>query len=114
MRERGMFIGGGEFHTELKRRVAAQLTPDLIRRGRWRASFKGLFVIAWALGSWTFLVFFADELSNCRIEKVLLDLHVQRERHVDLFGHLLAFGPFLRLAECGQQLLHLAVVGFEN
>ena len=60
MRERGMFIGGGEFHSELKRRVAAQLTPALIRRGRWRASFKGLLLIAWALGSWAFLVFAAS------------------------------------------------------
>ncbi len=60
MRERGMFIGGGEFHSELKRRVAAQLTPALIRRGRWRASFKGLVLIAWALGSWAFLVFAAS------------------------------------------------------
>ena len=60
MRERGMFIGGGEFHSELKRRVAVQLTPALIRRGRWRASFKGLLLTAWALGSWAFLVLVAD------------------------------------------------------
>ena len=60
MGERAMFTGGGEFQRELKARVAAQLTPARIRRGRWSATGKGAILCLWALGSWALLVFVVD------------------------------------------------------
>jgi linoleoyl-CoA desaturase len=55
-----MFAGGGEFQRELRRRVAEQLTPERVRRGRWFVSIKGAVIGLWAVGSYVGLVFLAD------------------------------------------------------
>ncbi len=59
MAEQAMFTGGGEFQRELKRRVAAELTPDRVRRGRWQISLKGVVLVTWAVGSYLALLLLA-------------------------------------------------------
>ena len=51
-----MFTGGGEFQAELRRRVAATLTPRRVRRGQIRFVAKAALMIGWAASSYLALL----------------------------------------------------------
>ena len=62
MGERALFSGGGEFHREIRSRVAAALPESRVRRGRYDAAFKSAILGAWAIGSYLALLFVADRV----------------------------------------------------
>lgn len=55
----GVFRGGGDFQRDVRALVASTLSPDDIRRGRRRFHIKAAIIVAWALASYVFLVWFS-------------------------------------------------------
>jgi linoleoyl-CoA desaturase len=51
-----MFSGGGEFQRELRQRVAAELTPERLRRGVLQMAVKGAVLTLWTAGSYLALL----------------------------------------------------------
>ena len=59
MGERALFSGGGDFHREIRRRVADALPASRVRRGRWSAALKSAILGVWAIGSYLALLLVA-------------------------------------------------------
>jgi linoleoyl-CoA desaturase len=58
--ERALFSGGGAFHRDIRERVAAELTPSVLRAGRWRIAIKAIVMVLWLAGSYLGLVLWAQ------------------------------------------------------
>jgi linoleoyl-CoA desaturase len=69
-----VFVGGGDFQGELRRRVAEVLTPERVRRGRVLASLKAVLIMAWAAGSYLGLLLFARQVWSIALLAVSLGL----------------------------------------
>ena len=62
MGERALFSGGGDFHREIRRRVAEALPASRVRRGRRSAAVKSAILGVWAIGSYLVLLLVANHV----------------------------------------------------
>jgi linoleoyl-CoA desaturase len=69
---RVVFVGGGDFQGELRRRVSEMLTPERVRRGRILASLKAILIMGWAAGSYLGLLLFARQIWSVALLAVSL------------------------------------------
>ena len=67
MGERALFSGGGDFHREIRRRVADALPASRVRRGRWDAAVKSSILGVWAVGSYLALLLVTSLLGDRRL-----------------------------------------------